>query len=198
MLCTASGKQVSTFRARLPHCFLVEPEQDLKYFAPPVLEGGTMRKCTVTLLALTLVLSAVAFAGGEGKGSGKEAQQVEKLINQGREAAVKGDTNFLEQHLSNDYVGVNAFGQAMTKQEIIEARKQGKLKYESIEPREQKIHLHGNTAVVAGQYSVKGTREGQDITGDYRVTQTWVKEGGAWKQVSFQSTPVRTTATASK
>jgi ketosteroid isomerase-like protein len=158
-----------------------------------------MRKIFVTLLAAVL-LSSVTLAQtakGQEKNTGKEAQQVTTLVNQGREAAVKGDAEFLERNLADDCININALGARMTKQEAIQARKAGKVKFQSIEPREQQVHVHGNTAIAEGTYSIKGTREGQDISGEYRTTQVWVKEGGNWKQVAFQSTPVRTTASAS-
>ena len=38
--------------------------------------------------------------------------------------------------------------------------------------------------------SVKLTVNGKAISGDYRATFVWVKQGGSWKQASFQATPV--------
>jgi hypothetical protein len=38
--------------------------------------------------------------------------------------------------------------------------------------------------------SVKLVADGKPIRGDYRATFVYVKQGGDWREVAFQSTPV--------
>lgn len=117
-------------------------------------------------------------------------QQVKTLQEQGRQAALKGDTSFLEKYLADDYVGIGGNGQFRTKAEAIESYKSGALKYEAIDVRNQKIRTYGDTAIVNSEASVRLTLDGKPISGDYRTTFVYVKRQGNWKQVAFQSTPV--------
>jgi ketosteroid isomerase-like protein len=64
----------------------------------------------------------------------------------------------------------------------------GDLKFESMELSDLNVHVYGNTAVAAGTNTLKGTYKGQDISGKYRFTDTWVKRNGKWQVVASQST----------
>jgi ketosteroid isomerase-like protein len=50
----------------------------------------------------------------------------------------------------------------------------GDLKFQSMELADLEAHVYGNTAVATGKNSLKGTYKGQDISGSYRFTDTWV------------------------
>ncbi len=148
-------------------------------------------------LAIAVALTMPAFAKDKDKdkddksAGGNVEQQIKALTEQGRDAALKGDVNFLEQHLANNYVGVSASGAQMTKDEAIQNRKNGNIKYEAIDLRGQKVRVYGNTAVADTDAHVKGVENGKPFEGDYRVTFVWVKEGNGWKEVSFHSTRVQ-------
>lgn len=121
-------------------------------------------------------------------GGGMEAQ-VKALDEQNRQAALKGDADFFEKHLSDNYVRIGPDGLEMTKEQFLQAHKDGKFKYETIDLKDTKIRTFGNTAVVTHEAHVKGTGPNGPIDGDYRGTWVWVKQGNDWKLVSFQSTP---------
>jgi ketosteroid isomerase-like protein len=52
------------------------------------------------------------------------------------------------------------------------------------------VHVYGNTAVAAGANNLHGTYKGQDISGKYRFTDTWVKRNGKWQVVASAVEPV--------
>jgi ketosteroid isomerase-like protein len=146
----------------------------------------------IALLSLLLPLSLVHAKEKKEKaaGDGNVEQEIKNLQDQGREAALKGDTSFLEKYLADDYVGIGADGQMFTKDQAVERRRSGKLKYEAIDVKDSKIRGYGDAAIANILASVKGTDEGKPFSGDYRATFVYVKQKGSWKQVSFQSTPV--------
>ncbi len=121
---------------------------------------------------------------------GDVEQQIKTLQEQGREAALKGDTSFQEKYLAADYVAITGDGRMLTRDQAIQMRKSGAIKYEAIEPRDTKIRVYGNTAIVNSLASLKLTANGKPISGDHRLTFVWVKQKGNWKMSSFQSTPV--------
>jgi len=117
-------------------------------------------------------------------------QQIRNLHDQGREAALKGDAGFFEKHLAAGYFGIGGDGRLMTKAEAVQDLKSGVIKYDSIDERDVKVNTYGNTAVVNSMASVKLVADGKPIRGDYRATFVYVKQGGDWREVAFQSTPV--------
>ena len=123
------------------------------------------------------------------KGGGAE-QQIAQLEDQSREAAIKGDASFLEKHLANDYVRIRPDGQVEDRQAAIDALKNGTAKYSSIEVADRQIHVYGNAAVVTGKATVKGTMNGNSADGDYRISRTWVKQGGQWKIAAFHTSRI--------
>lgn len=122
--------------------------------------------------------------------AGSVEQQITTLHNQSREAALKGDASFFEKCLANTYFGIGGDGRLRTKADVLQDFKSGSIKYESIDERDVKINTYGNTAVLNSSASVKMTINGKPVNGDFRATFVYVKDGGKWEQVSFQSTPV--------
>ena len=122
--------------------------------------------------------------------AGNVEEQIKTLQEEGRQAALKGDTSFLEKYLADDYIGVGGDGRVFTKTESIQRRKSGAVKIESIDELALKIRMYGDTAVVNSLASVRGIIDGKPLTGDSRATFVWVKQKGIWKEVAFQLTPV--------
>src|SRR5512146_2832102 len=146
--------------------------------------GDSMNRWILALVAM-LAISIPSFASDKKQSAGVE-DQIKALQEQGRQAALKGDTSFQEKYLADDYVAINASGQEASKQEVIQNRKSGALKYDDIQLRNQKIRVYGNTAIVDSNTQVKGSMNGQPIDGEYRTRFVWVKQGNDWKMVSFQ------------
>jgi hypothetical protein len=117
-------------------------------------------------------------------------QQIRTLHDQSRRAALKGDAGFFEKHLADGYFGIGRDGKLRTKAESIQDLKSGGVKYESIDERDVQVNTYGNTAVVNSVASVKLIANGKPIDGDYRATFVYVKQGGNWREVAFQLTPV--------
>ena len=83
----------------------------------------------------------------------------------------------------------------LTKSEVMELRKSGDIKYSDIQTSDKKVRVHGNTAILTATANLKGTLKGNDISGTYRISQVWLKEGGGWKLANMQSTKVQTSGT---
>jgi len=117
-------------------------------------------------------------------------QQIRALHDQGRQAALKGDASFFEERLAASYFGIGGDGRLRTKAESIQDLKSGGIKYEAIDERDVKVDTYGDTAIVNSMAAVKLTSNGKPIGGDYRATFVYVKQGGSWREVAFQATPV--------
>lgn len=142
----------------------------------------------VNLIALALVtvcLLAVPLALGQG---GNAEQQISVLSDQMIQAQLKADISYFEKHYADDATIIHGDGEPFTKAREIGDLKSGSLKYELNEVREKKIHVYGDTAVVAFLISYKGTVSGKPFSGDLRRTVVWVKRKGNWNIVAYQVT----------
>jgi hypothetical protein len=130
---------------------------------------------------------------GTAAGGGVEAT-ILKLNQKIRAASLKGDSATVKELYADDYVSISAItGAPSTKADLIENLKSGKLKYDSIDVSDMKVHVYGPTmALATAKAEVKGKFGDQDITGSYRSARLFVKRGGKWQVVFFQSTKIPT------
>jgi ketosteroid isomerase-like protein len=124
-------------------------------------------------------------------GSGDEAT-IMKLTEKIREAALKGDVSTFQELYADDFLSISAVtGTPSTKGDAINNFKSGKLKYETLTTSDLAVHFYGpSTALVTNKTEAKGTLDGKDLSGTYRTARLWVKRGGKWQVVFFQSTNV--------
>jgi ketosteroid isomerase-like protein len=72
----------------------------------------------------------------------------------------------------------------------VNALKNGEVKFESIDASDMKVRMYGNAAVATYTVQVKGTNNGQDMSGNFRLTRVFVKRNGKWQEVAFAQTRV--------
>jgi ketosteroid isomerase-like protein len=143
---------------------------------------------TLALVVCTaLCLSSSAIAQGKENASGVK-DQIKALLNQSRQAVLKGDTSYLEKNAAEDYSRVGPDGKRVSKSDWVNAIKSGDVKLESIEISDVKVRVYGNAAVATYADDVKGTNKGQDISGHNQITRVFVKQAGKWQEVAFHST----------
>ncbi len=139
-------------------------------------------KRLMIVLAFTVAASALAWAQG-----GVE-QSIKALTEQVTQAALKGDAATFDKLLADDYVTIGIQGASLTKAELLENFKSGKVKFEAIDVSDMKVRVYGDTALVNYTANVKGHFGATDISGQWRVVRVWVKRKGQWQSVSFQAT----------
>src|SRR6266545_4531275 len=90
--------------------------------------------------------------------SGSAENQIRALDEQDRQAALKGDANFLEQYLAPNYIAIRGDGSEMNRDQEIQMRKSGAWKLDAIDVRDTKIRFFGNNvAIVSHDAFVRGT-----------------------------------------
>jgi ketosteroid isomerase-like protein len=141
------------------------------------------KRLTATPFAATLV------PGGQADEPAPE-NQVAALSEQHRLAAIKGDTKALDAVLADDWVVVGPTGAVETKRQQEEKIKDKSLVFEAIDPKEVKVRVHGDAAIVMGLYHIKATRNGRTVDGVFRNTGVFTKQAGRWRCVFNQVTPV--------
>ena len=162
-----------------------------------------MKKAIVAVPILAAVLALAGWqkparaaekgTDGAASGGGVEAT-IMKLNDRIRAASLKGDVATFKELYAEDYVSISAItGAPSTKAELLENLKSGKLKYDSIDTSDAKVQVYGPTTVLfTAKAEVKGKMGDQDISGTYRASRLFVKRGGKWQVVFFQSTKLPT------
>jgi ketosteroid isomerase-like protein len=104
-------------------------------------------------------------------------------------AAQQGDLAIFPTFMSDDYVmlwpepatdGKKPHWATKTKEEWVEELRSRKNKYRSVELQNIKVYLHGNVAILTGDYTQTGTRDGAEYSEAGLFTETWVKRNGQW------------------
>lgn len=117
----------------------------------------------------------------------KEVLSVEMLKN---DAMQRGDTNILEQIYGDNLIFVNTKGKLLTKQERVEEFASGNVKYASFRQGDYRVQLYGSTAIVTGVSCSVVNYRGKTNQTPRRFTSVYVSQGGQWRFVAHQATPV--------
>src|SRR5207245_2680344 len=103
----------------------------------------------VTLVVLALAASGVMLAQG-----GNAEQEIRAVFDQIKDALLKGDVAAWGKLMADDYTSIGADGKVLSKAEVVDAIRAGKIKYESIDTSEIKVRVYGDTAVLTHTSSI--------------------------------------------
>ncbi|QKZ14995.1 nuclear transport factor 2 family protein [Spirosoma sp. KUDC1026] len=131
--------------------------------------------------------TSVAPSAGMSTTMQADANAVKKAELQRFEAQVKKDYTALERLLADDMIYVHSSGNSDTKQSYIQSIKDGKSRYDAIEPGEMNVRVYGGTAVINGTCTVKAINNGTTVDTKLRYTDVYVRKGNQWQMVAWQS-----------
>jgi ketosteroid isomerase-like protein len=141
-------------------------------------------------VVIAAACAVATLAAVSARGQSAVEDQLKKMEKDRAAAVVKGDVATLEGLTSDDYVLINANGQVADKATTMNDIKTGRIKLTSNEVSDLKVRLYGDTAVVTGKSTAKGTIAGRELKGPVMFTRVYVKKGGKWQSVAFQQTPI--------
>ncbi len=139
------------------------------------------------MIVLAFIVAASALAFGQG---GNVEQSIRGLMEELRQASLKGDAATFDKLLADDYIVIVDTGSTLTKTDVVENIKSGKLKYAAADVSDLKVRVYGDTALVNATLNVKGHLGDADISGRFRTVRVWVKRKGQWQSVSHQYTRI--------
>jgi ketosteroid isomerase-like protein len=158
---------------------------------------------TRALIPITLALLAGGAALAQtaatfGQGGSRDEEEVRGLEEQLAKAVVRGDREFFERNLADDFTHTSHTGafktkaQWMAESKFSDARQKPETtRYDAFEVDELAVRVYGETAVVTGRSTPKGTTaKGEPITGQFRFLRVWVKRQGRWQAVAFEGTRI--------
>jgi ketosteroid isomerase-like protein len=152
------------------------------------------------LVALSIALLAAAplhayMHGQKGQHDQREHKRTERtqivaLEQQSRQATLADDVPTMDKLLSDDYLGITASGEVLTKTQQLDRMRERKLVITTLMTSEVKIKLVGNIAIVTSLAQVEGSDNDEPLHGAFRYTRVYQRmPGGIWKVTSFEVTP---------
>ena len=124
------------------------------------------------------------------RGHSQEEQQLIKIQQEWAEARVKGDRSYTRQLEAEDCTIVWPDGRIVDKRGDLQSMT-GDIVFSEFKINDLQVRIHGETGIVVGQGTMSARKGQQNLLGGNFVwTDTFVKQGGKWKVVASQITPV--------
>jgi ketosteroid isomerase-like protein len=118
-----------------------------------------------------------------------ERAQIVALEHQWQQAVLADDVPTMDKLLSEDYLGITASGEVLTKAQQLDRMSDRKFVLTRLQTSELKIKLVGNVAIVTSLAQVEGSSDGEPLNGAFRYTRVYQRlSGGIWKVTSFEIT----------
>ena len=143
--------------------------------------------CAITLLGcLTLSINLNAQASGD------TADQIKQLQQDSRDAQMKNDASWAQQHLADGFVAGNSWGDWQTKDEFIKDLQGNKNKWKSGNISDVKVATFGpNTAVSHYTFTYDAELQGKHRARTVICSDTWINHSGTWKTASTHCSLVK-------
>jgi ketosteroid isomerase-like protein len=122
--------------------------------------------------------------------SGNAEEAVRRLHSDLVQAQLTSDVVALDRIWADEHTFTNPLGIVQTKAERLGEIKSGDRTLESFSIADVQVRVYGNTAVVTSHATLKGRRQGHDISGQYRGIDVYVNKQGRWQVVAGQATRI--------
>jgi ketosteroid isomerase-like protein len=123
-----------------------------------------------------LLVAATAVGGPRSDES--ELLRVEAILCAAFEA---GDAQTLRRYVDATFTQTSSRGEVTDFAQNLAEVARREPRYEVFRNHDQKVRLYGDTAIVLGITTVKGTADGTPFAADFQYTDTWLRRGGTWK-----------------
>ena len=133
---------------------------------------------------LVALLACVGTAAGYAPGDADSDMEAKVLATEHMwgQAYVSKDPKALERILDDAFVNVDSDGILQTKAEVIaEVRTSTVVQFLT---ESMVVHLHGNTAIVTGNFQLKGVDRGKPYAQRERFVDTWFHTNGQWVSIA--------------
>jgi ketosteroid isomerase-like protein len=95
----------------------------------------------------------------------------------------------LDALIADDLLFTNHLGAVFSKEMDLAAHRSGRQRLHRLEPSEQRVKSHGDTAIVSVKISLAGKFDGLPFAGDFRYTRVWQLYEGTWQITAGHFSP---------
>jgi ketosteroid isomerase-like protein len=120
----------------------------------------------------------------------EDEQTLIRIQREWGEARVKGDSSYARRVEANDCTIVWPDGSIVNKKQDLQTMT-GDIVFTEFKIDDLRVRLYDDTGIVVGQGTISAHKGKQDLLrGKFVWTDTFVKQGGEWKVLASQITPV--------
>lgn len=152
------------------------------------------RRTAFAATSLVTGIATVALAAGAPSPASDAATLLRLECELGR-AAVRRDLGPARRLYAADLTAVDPFGEPGDREREVQSAAGDGPVFTAFAMSGVRSRIYGSAAVTVGRSHVTGTYKGQDASGAYQWTDTWVRRGGGWQLVATQVTKVANPAT---
>jgi hypothetical protein len=139
---------------------------------------------------IVLAGMAALLASAPGLRADDTAAEIARVEDTRFAAMQAGDVGTLDGLLAPELTYTHSNAKVETKAEFLEAIRSGSLKYLRIVPSDTNVRVYGDTAVRTGRCAFEVEMGGQTLKPVTRFTDVYVRSGGSWRLVAWQSTRI--------
>ncbi|HEY0944661.1 MAG TPA: nuclear transport factor 2 family protein [Opitutaceae bacterium] len=150
----------------------------------PILSAALL-PCSVVALVF-----ALSPEGAQPAATGSDEEIIRHLESEWASALVRTDFAAIDRITAPEWVLTTPDGKQLPKAQADADLKAGALRFESLNVDTLQIRIYGGTAVVFGLETQRSTHLGNDVSGQYRFTDVFVKRDGRWQCVATQLTRI--------
>jgi hypothetical protein len=127
-----------------------------------------------------------------GQGSSDVGSQIKQLQQESRDAQMKNDVSWAQQHLADGFMAGNSWGEWETKDEFIKDLQNKMIKWKSGSISDVKVAIFGpNTAISHYSFTYDAQFKGTHRARTVICSDNWVNDSGTWKTASTHCTLVK-------
>lgn len=159
-----------------------------------------IKHCIKVLLAFLVAFGFCGCTQNQTVGNETIADkgQLMEAIDKFNQAFQQGDVTTLETMITDQYMHTNGNSKAIGKASWFNYLNKRKLEIEagdlevlSYNMDETDVKIYGNTAIFTARITVVNSKKGESVENQYRVTNIWVYESGAWKRAGFHDGKIK-------
>jgi ketosteroid isomerase-like protein len=147
------------------------------------IRASVLGLCLLMMMGLSSSLAASADAKAD------EALILER-IHKACAAFEKGDVDYLVEFLDESFTLTDTRGQVTTREQNLAEVRKREPRYDMFRNHGMKVRVYGDSAVVTGITSIKGTSGGTAFAVDVQFTDTLIKRDGKWRMVASHASPL--------
>jgi hypothetical protein len=119
-------------------------------------------------------------------------EEITKVVEDNLEALRNGDLRFLENNLSDDFLGIGPLGLFLTKKEWLAGHNPPNWKYLDLRLQDRKVRTYGSHLAILTARQISSAKfQGNVSEGDFLMSEVFVNENGHWLLANLQLSPIQ-------
>ena len=99
-------------------------------------------------------------------------------------ALKKHDADAVASLLEDRFILTTPNGETWAKDDFVSGVRNGSLVIEAEDFEGEHVESYGDAAILTGSLTLRGSRDGNDISGSYRFVETWIKTADQWRKAA--------------